>query len=212
MCHYLSFLSTEFQASFFTLHAGRLFFRFYNHESVISKTKNLSVIASKWFCEVFSPQNGHVLSIRLGKDISQAVCVSVICSVCLTLCNPMDYSLPGSSTHGILQARILEWVAIPFSRRSSWPGNQTWISCIADGFFTTEPPEKPNSQATLGHFCWLMLVRSGDKNHAFRKFVLRSYDSISSKDSQNITSSPTIFHHSCSELAIYFANYIFYVS
>ena len=43
-------------------------------------------------------------------------------SVCLTLCNPMDYSLPGSSVHGILQARILEWVAIPFSKRPFWPG------------------------------------------------------------------------------------------
>ena len=37
------------------------------------------------------------------------------------LCNPMDYSLPGSSVHGILQARILEWVAVPFSRGSSDP-------------------------------------------------------------------------------------------
>ena len=39
----------------------------------------------------------------------------------LTLCNPMDWSLPGFSSHRILQARILEWVAIPFSRGSSWP-------------------------------------------------------------------------------------------
>ena len=38
-----------------------------------------------------------------------------------TLCNPMDYSLPGSSVHGILQARILEWIAIPFSKGSSRP-------------------------------------------------------------------------------------------
>ena len=46
------------------------------------------------------------------------------------------YSLPGSSVHGIFQARILEWVAIPFSRGSSWPRDQTWVSCIAGGFFT----------------------------------------------------------------------------
>ena len=44
---------------------------------------------------------------------------------CPTLCNPRDCSPPGSSVHGILQARILEWVAIPFSRRSSWPRNWT---------------------------------------------------------------------------------------
>ena len=47
---------------------------------------------------------------------------------CLTLCNPMDCSLPGSSVHGILQARILEWVAMPSSRGSSWPRDWTHIS------------------------------------------------------------------------------------
>ena len=51
-------------------------------------------------------------------------------------CDPMDYSLPGSSVHGILQARILEWVAISFSRGSSLPKNQTQVSCIAGRFFT----------------------------------------------------------------------------
>ena len=55
----------------------------------------------------------------------------------------MDYSPPGSSVHGILQARILEWVAFPFSRGSSWPRDQTPISCIAGRFLTTEPPGKP---------------------------------------------------------------------
>ena len=58
---------------------------------------------------------------------------------CLTLCNPMNCSLPGSSVYGFLQANILEWVAISFSRGSSQPKNQTHfscISCIASGFFT----------------------------------------------------------------------------
>ena len=49
----------------------------------------------------------------------------------LTLSDPMDCSPPGSSVHGILQARILEWVAIPFSRGSSWLRDWTWVSCIA---------------------------------------------------------------------------------
>ena len=62
---------------------------------------------------------------------------------CLTLCNPMDCSLPGSSVHGISQARILEWVAISFSRESSPPRNRTCISCIAGRFFTAQPPRKP---------------------------------------------------------------------
>ena len=50
---------------------------------------------------------------------------------CPTLCDPMDCSPPGSSIHGILQARILEWVAISFSRGSSQPRDQTQVSCIA---------------------------------------------------------------------------------
>ena len=50
--------------------------------------------------------------------------------------SPMDCSPPGSSVHGILQARILEWVVISFSRGSSPPINQTWVSCIAGRFFT----------------------------------------------------------------------------
>jgi len=47
----------------------------------------------------------------------------------------MDCSLSGSSVHGILQVRILEWVAVPFSRGSSQPRDQTQVSCIAGGFF-----------------------------------------------------------------------------
>ena len=55
---------------------------------------------------------------------------------CPTLCNPIDYNLEGSSAHGILQARILEWVAIPFSRGSSQPRDRTLDSCISGRFFT----------------------------------------------------------------------------
>ena len=52
-------------------------------------------------------------------------------------CDPMDCSMPGSSVRGILQARILEWVALSFFRGSSWPRNQTWVSCIAGRWFTS---------------------------------------------------------------------------
>ena len=59
-----------------------------------------------------------------------------VAQLCLTLCGPMDCSLPGFSVHGILQAILLEWVAVPFPRRSSQPGDQTQVSLIAGGFFT----------------------------------------------------------------------------
>ena len=60
------------------------------------------------------------------------------------LCNPMDCSLPASSILGILQARILEWVTIPFSRGSSRSRDWAQVSCIASRFFTTEPLRKCN--------------------------------------------------------------------
>ena len=59
-------------------------------------------------------------------------------------CDPMDCSPSGFSVHGISQARILEWVAISFSRGSSQPRDGTQVSCFADGFFTSEPPGKPS--------------------------------------------------------------------
>ena len=55
---------------------------------------------------------------------------------CLTLYDCVDCGPPGASVHGILQASILEWVAMPSSRESSQPRDQTHISCIASGLFT----------------------------------------------------------------------------
>ena len=72
------------------------------------------------------------------------VCV-LSCFSHVRLCDTMDCSLPGPSVHGISQTRILEWVAMPSSRGSSQPRDQTHISCgscVAGGFFTPEPPER----------------------------------------------------------------------
>ena len=63
------------------------------------------------------------------------VCVLVTQS-CPTLCDPMNCSPPGSFVHGILQARILEWTAISFSKGSSQPRDRTRVFCTADRFFT----------------------------------------------------------------------------
>ena len=81
---------------------------------------------------------------------------------CLTLCDSMNCSPPGRSVHGILQARISEWIAIPFFRGSSWPRDWTWVSCIScivGRFFITEPPAKPlHLSRALNFFfyfsCW----------------------------------------------------------
>ena len=60
----------------------------------------------------------------------------LIAQLCQIICDPMDCSPPGSLVHGILQARILEWIALPFSKGSFWPRDQTQVSCIAGRFFT----------------------------------------------------------------------------
>ena len=69
--------------------------------------------------------------------------VFIHCRVCLTLCDPTSCSLPGSSVHGILHARILELIAISSSRGSSWPRDQTCPPPALTGrFFTTKSPGK----------------------------------------------------------------------
>ena len=83
----------------------------------------------------------------------------------LSLCSPMNCSPPGSSVHGILQARIVEYVAIPFSRGSSQPGDQTQVSCIAGRVFTVWDtlvhviwPPSPLHDFKVRHlhdYCWV---------------------------------------------------------
>ena len=65
-----------------------------------------------------------------------SLCESEVAQLYQTLCHPMDCSLPGAFVHGIFQARVLEWVAISFSRRSSLPRDQLQVSCIAGSCFT----------------------------------------------------------------------------
>ena len=80
----------------------------------------------EWYF-ILSAFNYHCYFIHVLSELSQS---------CPTLCDPMDCSLSGSSVHGIFPARVLEWIAISFSRGPSRPRNQTWVSCIADGCYT----------------------------------------------------------------------------
>ena len=69
----------------------------------------------------------------------------IVNQLCLNLCDLTDCSLPGSSVHGILQARILEWVDIPLSKGSSWPRDQSQVACAGRFFIiwaTSEAPDK----------------------------------------------------------------------
>ena len=88
----------------------------------------------------------------------------LVAQLCLTLCEPIGCTLIGSSVHANLQAGIPEWVAIPFSKRSSQPKDQTWGSCTAGGFFTmwatgsldmnTSPGKCHRQRSLVGYSPW----------------------------------------------------------
>ena len=88
------------------------------------------------------------MAINICEPCHEKVVKALVTQLCPTLCNPIDYSPPGSSAYGFLQARILELVAIPFSRGSSQPRDQTQVSCIAAGFFTIWATRKAQALAS----------------------------------------------------------------
>ena len=91
--------------------------------------------------------------------------VYLVAQSCLTLCDLMDCSLPGSSVHRISQARVLEWVAIYFSRDHPDTGIEPMSPALAGRFFTTEPPGKPGVDlAACSNFPRLSLLWCSWKN------------------------------------------------
>ena len=96
--------------------------------------------------------------------------------LCFTLCDPVDCSPPGSSVHGILQASILEWVPIPFSRGFSGSRDQTHVSCTAGRFFTTEPPGSLQRKETNMEIQYLNVVIND--NQKILSFIICLIDLI----------------------------------
>ena len=110
-------------------------------------THCLTVIQWDYFLQCLDHKILNIYSASTGFY----VCV-LITQYCLTLCDPMNCSPPESSVHGILQARILEWVAIPFSRGSSRPRDLTQVCCTAGRFFTIWATEAMLNQKAAFHF------------------------------------------------------------
>ena len=104
---------------------------------------------------------------------------------CPTLCNPMNCTPWGSFVHGILQARILEWIAIFFSRWSSWPRDWTRVSCIAGQFFTIWATKKAVWEITVRAlsmvFLWapweMLFTRYGMSNQSDQVWLCNSITS-----------------------------------
>ena len=98
------------------------------------------------FCLFYSLLNPHHLELHLSHSRHYLLWKKVLFTQsCSILCDPMDCSPPGSSIHRILQARILEWVVIPFSRASSQLRDRNPVSCIAGRFFGIWGTRKPLS-------------------------------------------------------------------
>ena len=100
---------------------------------------------------------------------------------CLTLCDPVECSSPGSSVHGIFQARTLEWVAMLSSWGSSWPRDWTCVSCdsrIAGGFFITESWGKPMAHHSSSHFDSCLYSCSLFCMHVLAFFCLFRYKDV----------------------------------
>ena len=120
---------------------------------VVSKTHTLPAVWEKRG-EIGIQEHKSMLVLQCGLEYVFKLFVPVcVCRPSVSVAShvrlfeaTVDWSLPGSSVHGILQARILEWVAMPSSRGSSWPRIELVSPAspeFAGGFFTTEPPGKP---------------------------------------------------------------------
>ena len=130
----------------------------FQNDALVSRTFSWSVCVCVCVCTCVC------VSYPTLCDPMNSVCVCLSVFSCLTLCNPMDCSPPGSSVHGILQASILGWVAISFSRASSWPQglNPCLLSllCWQTDSLSEEPPGKPfHGKGPAGYGICSLLLR-----------------------------------------------------
>ena len=88
----------------------------------------------------------------------------LVAQLCLTICDPMDCSPPGSFVHEDAPGKNMQWVAMPSSRGSSQPRVQTQVSHITGRFFTIEPRGKPTVRLTCKNICLIIFVKSVIKN------------------------------------------------
>ena len=139
----------------------------------------------------YFPKRSQVAKQRLGCLERGEVCsteaaergsnwlVVLVAQSCPTLCNPMDYSPPGSFVLEILQGRILERIAIFFSRGSFWPRDGIPVSCIAGRFFTVWATGKPNWLNAVDFFSSMWSTQHGDRSSSYLcVLVTQSYPTL----------------------------------
>ena len=126
-------------------------------------SRDLETVAqSSWHCSMLSKDRANKQNLKPKEVDSFFLCwivlkesESEVAQSCLTLCNPMDCRFPGSSVHGILQTRVLKWVAISFSRGSSQPRDRAWVARIAGSCFTIWATRGFFELASKYYFFWL---------------------------------------------------------
>ena len=134
----------------------------------ITSTRTVNLV--KWMKGINSfknTQQHYSLTYSTTRAITSVYLCAKLLQLCPTLCDSVDCIPPGSSVHGILQARILEWVAMPSSRGFSWPRDQTCISCISCRFFTVWATREVlpqichhlNSLADKRNFSIILIIR-----------------------------------------------------
>ena len=133
-------------------------------EFVVNLSLHISqhqVVQNIWFVSKSIPIYIHMCVYGIWPLTSSSVWgkESEVAQLCPTLCDPMDCGLPGSSVHGIFQAKILEWDAMPSSRGSSQPWDWTYISCVSCQYWQVDslslaPLGKPFG-ARIEHYTWL---------------------------------------------------------
>ena len=128
-----------------------------------------AILSAKNGSKLFFTSGCLIASISFAKlavfYLLYCLCTRSVAQSCRTLCNSVDCSLPGFSVHGILQARILEWVTISFSRGSSRPRDRTQVSHIGGRHFNLWATREDyiNSCSsirlyTIGYFCHVVIV------------------------------------------------------
>ena len=109
---------------------------------------------------------GEFFTVRATREALYWQQILLVVQLCPTHCDPTDCSPPGSSVHGILQARILMWVAIPSSRGSSQSRDQTWVTCLIGRLFTIWAT-KEASDLILCAYIYQQLSNAQDTIHTY---------------------------------------------
>ena len=139
-----------------------------------SRKKRFHVSSSLWWFQMFLGLWEHPSNLRS--------CRPLVAQLYPTLCSPMDCRPLGSSDHGILQARILEWIAIPSSVGSSKARDWTQVSRTAGRFFTAKPPGEPNLDGNCLLLCesfWFLIICTRlfiTHGKKFRKYIHQNQD------------------------------------